>query len=371
MAPLRRMARIPNPTQALNRNRDFIFDDLKTSLSEEQTKGRGRGNGSGDNNNSPLTYFFERADRSISCGDFHKMPKDKEPKLGIVVFTDKYINSNTQKKTLKAIVRALWPVGPVHSAGKPRSAFFDDTFYSKVLDRFEKYYDYEQGVTPSEARYKLKEHLKINLKNMLYRERVNADKRVSQARPGTTRRDVKPLHINRDLWDSLCDWWNSEKFKSMSAQNKENRTHGDKIVHTTGAKPYIIFRKELEDQKKRQLTLVEFYEATHEKKGDGEGTFWTKEAEDMRSLIAENEEGNNSEGHTCPPLSPNARYKDNDISVPRSELDQEIQQLVVITLSKEDVHWTKYIHVASSVVDKMLDKFGKTINEVVSRDSGH
>ncbi|XP_017246426.1 uncharacterized protein LOC108218015 [Daucus carota subsp. sativus] len=351
MAPLRRMARIPNPTQALNRNRDFIFDDLKTSLSEEQTKvsimlmlvllsllammvvtvrrgasnggrggsrgrgtgrgtpgggsrggrsggstsdrntggrervgqGRGRGNGSGDNNNSPLTYFFERADRSISCGDFHKMPKDKEPKLGIVVFTDKYINSNTQKKTLKAIVRALWPVGPVHSAGKPRSAFFDDTFYSKVLDRFEKYYDYEQGVTPSEARYKLKEHLKINLKNMLYRERVNADKRVSQARPGTTRRDVKPLHINRDLWDSLCDWWNSEKFKSMSAQNKENRTHGDKIVHTTGAKPYIIFRKELEDQKKRQLTLVEFYEATHEKKGDGEGTFWTKEAEDMRT----------------------------------------------------------------------------------------
>lgn len=78
---------------------------------------------------------------------------------------------------------------------------------------------------------------------MLYRERVNADKRVSQPRPGTTRRDVKPLHINRDLWDSLCDWWNSEKFKSMSAQNKENRTHGDKIVHTTGAKPYIIFRK--------------------------------------------------------------------------------------------------------------------------------
>ena len=60
-----------------------------------------------------------------------------------------------------------------------------------------------------------------------------------------------------------------------------------------------------------------------------------------------------------------ARYKDNDISVPRSELDQEIQQLAVITLSKEDVHWTEYIHVASSVVDKMLDKFGKTINEVI------
>ncbi|KAK1359708.1 hypothetical protein POM88_044182 [Heracleum sosnowskyi] len=49
--------------------------------------------------------------------------------------------------------------------------------------------------------------------------------------------------------------------------------------------------------------------------------------------------------------------------VPRSELDQEIQQLAAITLHKDDVHWAEYIHVSSSVVDKMVDKFGKTINE--------
>ncbi|KAL1831223.1 hypothetical protein ACET3Z_000874 [Daucus carota] len=240
-----------------------------------------------------------------------------------------------------------------------------------------KYYDYEQGVTPSEACYKLKEHLRINLKNMLYHEGVNADKRVSQAQSGT-RRDVKSLHIDKyygtpSVIGGILK--SSSQCLRRSKQNKENRTHGNKIEHTNGAKPYIIFRKD--------LLLNSWYEY-------------------RQSLIAENEEGNNCEAHTCPPLSPskrrrveaehlktrkksarlldellqhviddvfcifhalNVRYKDNDISVPRSELDQEIQQLAVITLSKEDVHWTEYIHVASSVVDKMLDKFGKTINE--------
>ncbi|KAK1396955.1 hypothetical protein POM88_006818 [Heracleum sosnowskyi] len=191
----------------------------------------------------------------------------------------------------------------------------------------------------------------------------------------------------------------------MSAQNKENRSHGGKIVHTTGAKPYIIFRKELEGENERQLTLVEFYEATHEKKGDGRGTFWTMESEDMRDLlvksweeyrqsllaeVAEGEAGNEGESPLCPqhlkPQKESARLPDmllqhaigdaacivhaldardngSNTSVPRSELDEEIQQLAAITLPKDDVHWAEYIHVASSVVDKMLDKFGKTINE--------
>lgn len=67
----------------------------------------------------------------------------------------------------------------------------------------------------------------------------------------------------------------------------------------------------------------------------------------------------------CIVHSLDARGNDNNISVPRSELDCEIQKLAAVTLPKDDVHWSEYIHIASSVVDKMLDKFGKTINEVV------
>ncbi|KAK1355148.1 hypothetical protein POM88_048404 [Heracleum sosnowskyi] len=208
---------------------------------------------------------------------------------------------------------------------------------------------------------------------------------------------------------------------------------------------------ELEGENERQLTLVEFYEATHEKKGDGRGTFWTKESEDMRDLlvksweeyrqsllaeVAKGEAGNEGESPISPPLSPgkrrrveaevvcratkgpkknrvfmegrstfseilgpdaaslsqhlkpqkesarlpdmllqhaigdaacivhalDARDNGSNTSVPRSELDQEIQQLAAITLPKDDVHWAEYIHVASSV-EAMLDKFGKTINE--------
>lgn len=87
---------------------------------------------------------------------------------------------------------------------------------------WKKYYYYEQEISPGEARYKIKEHLKNNLKNLLYREKENADKRVSKGPPGTTRQDVKPLHVNRSVWDSLYEWWDTQKFKAMSAQNKEN-----------------------------------------------------------------------------------------------------------------------------------------------------
>ncbi|KAK1392031.1 hypothetical protein POM88_011087 [Heracleum sosnowskyi] len=59
------------------------------STGEECSGARGGGSGSDDDGRSPLTYYFERADRSVSCGDFHKMPKDGEPKKGIVEFTDK------------------------------------------------------------------------------------------------------------------------------------------------------------------------------------------------------------------------------------------------------------------------------------------
>lgn len=77
----------------------------------------------------------------------------------------------------------------------------------------------------------------------MYREKENADKRVNKGPPGTTRWDVNPLHLNKSVWDSLCEWWDTQRFKAMSIQNKENRSHDGKIVHTTWAKPYIIFRK--------------------------------------------------------------------------------------------------------------------------------
>ncbi|KAK1385181.1 hypothetical protein POM88_022916 [Heracleum sosnowskyi] len=107
---------------------------------------------------------------------------------------------------------------------------------------------------------------------MLSWELGQANKRVQNSVPGTTRRDVKPLHIQPDAWDALCDWWDSPKFQAASKQNKKNRKR-KMLLHTTGAKPYVIFRQELEKKEKRMLTLVEFFDATHEKKNQ-KGTFW-------------------------------------------------------------------------------------------------
>lgn len=92
------------------------------------------------------------------------------------------------------------------------------------------------------ARVKVKAHLKTNLKSMISWELKQANKRVQNSALGTRRHDVKPLHINLDAWEALCDWWDSEKFQRMSKKNKENRKR-KMLLHTTDAKPYVIFRQ--------------------------------------------------------------------------------------------------------------------------------
>ncbi|WOG95507.1 hypothetical protein DCAR_0414829 [Daucus carota subsp. sativus] len=68
------------------------------------------------------------------------------------------------------------------------------------------------------------------------------DRRKADERVAESRRDVKPPYVDPPIWDSLCDWWHSPKFKAMSPQNKINRPTND-VIHTTGAKPYIKFRQ--------------------------------------------------------------------------------------------------------------------------------
>ncbi|KAK1354155.1 hypothetical protein POM88_047411 [Heracleum sosnowskyi] len=96
---------------------------------------------------------------------------------------------------------------------------------------------------------------------------------------------VKPLHIQPDVWNALCDWWDSAKFRAMSDKNKDNRKR-KMLLHTTGAKSYVIFRQELEKKERRMLTLVEFFDATHEKKNQ-KGTFWTPEAANQFNALSE------------------------------------------------------------------------------------
>ncbi|KAK1373100.1 hypothetical protein POM88_029293 [Heracleum sosnowskyi] len=140
------------------------------------------------------------------------------------------------------------------------------------------------------------------------------NKRVQNSAPGTKRHDVKPLHIQPDAWNALYDWWDSAKFRAMSDQNKDNRKRKI-LLHTTGAKPYVIFRQELEKKERRMLTLVEFFDATHEKKNQ-KGTFWTPEAANrMWALLVKGWDEYRlnhgiSEANTptaSPPMSPNKR----------------------------------------------------------------
>ncbi|KAK1368394.1 hypothetical protein POM88_034486 [Heracleum sosnowskyi] len=246
--------------------------------SARASAGRGSRGERDDGGFNELSDFFERADRSISNGDYPNAPLPGQPKLGVVTFTEKYINNPRHKKTLKGIVRNHWPTGPVDSLGRPRRTYFDCKWYSDVLTIFDTYYDYEEGMTEEDAHAKVKAHLSSNMRQLLFHERKKANERVAASQRGTTRRDVRPPYVDPPIWDSLCDWWESAKFKSMSDQNKINRGTYD-VIHTTGAKPYIIFRKELEKVKDRPVTHVEFFEATH--KSD----FWTPAAQRMKDVL--------------------------------------------------------------------------------------
>lgn len=280
-------------------------------------RGRGRGGEGSDDGFNELSDFFERADRSISNGDYPNAPLPGQPKKGVVSFTGKYITNPRHKKTLKGIVRNHWPTGPVDSLGRPRRAYFDNKWYSDVLTIFDTYYDYEEGMTVEEAHAKVKAHLSSNMRQLLFYERKKANERIAASRRGTTLRDVRPPYVDPPIWDSLCDWWESSKFKSMSNQNKINRGTYD-VIHTTGAKPYVIFRQELEKEKDRPVTQVEFFEATH--KSD----FWTPTAQRMKDVLVKLWDGyrdsqmqgdnNESEAGTSsspniPPLSPTKRRR--------------------------------------------------------------
>ncbi|KAK1400604.1 hypothetical protein POM88_000209 [Heracleum sosnowskyi] len=177
-----------------DRGNNFGGSDSRGRGSSSSGRGRGRRRGGERDNDgfNELSNFFERADRSISNGDYPNAPLPGQPKLGIVTFTGKYINNPRHKKTLKGIVRNHWPTGPVDSLGRPRRSYFDSKWYSDVLTIFDTYYDYEEGMTEEDAHARVKAHLSSNMRQLLFHERQKADERVAASRRGTTRRDVRP-----------------------------------------------------------------------------------------------------------------------------------------------------------------------------------
>ncbi|KAK1395273.1 hypothetical protein POM88_014329 [Heracleum sosnowskyi] len=229
-----------------DRGNNFGGGDSRGRGNSSSGRGRGRGMGGERDNDgfNELSNFFVRADRSISNGDYRNAPLP----------------------------------GPVDSLGRPRCSYFDNKWYPDVLTIFDTYYDYEEGMTDEDAHARVKAYLSRNMRQLFFHERQKADERVAASRRGTTRRDVRPPYVDPPIWDSLCDWWESNKFKSMSNQNKINRGTYD-VIHTTGATPCIIFRKELEKEKDMPVTHVEFFEATH--KSD----FWTSAAQRMKDVL--------------------------------------------------------------------------------------
>ncbi|XP_040992915.1 uncharacterized protein LOC121239691 isoform X2 [Juglans microcarpa x Juglans regia] len=79
--------------------------------------------------------------------------------------------------------------------------------------------------------------------------------------------------VNDNIWVKLCERWETDKFKKISAQNRENRKRLT-VNHTAGRKSFVRMLEE----KATNANLVEFYKETRWSKKNGK--FVTSAAED-------------------------------------------------------------------------------------------
>ncbi|WCJ29443.1 hypothetical protein M5689_011079 [Euphorbia peplus] len=98
---------------------------------------------------------------------------------------------------------------------------------------------------------------------------------------------------DQNNWESLCDYFASDKFKKASAKNSENRKYV-KAPHVTGRKSFTVLQNEIiqKELNGEPCDRIELYKRTHysEKKGWSSAT-----AEDNRNLMKEKQAKYNAE----------------------------------------------------------------------------
>ncbi|MCL7039498.1 hypothetical protein MKW94_021963 [Papaver nudicaule] len=83
---------------------------------------------------------------------------------------------------------------------------------------------------------------------------------------GTSREH--PHHqVNQEDWESLCTWFESDKFKNLSTQGVKSR-EANKTKHCTGSKSFARYRYEMRDPETgEEIGQIKFYELSYCKKG--------------------------------------------------------------------------------------------------------
>ncbi|MQL85267.1 hypothetical protein Taro_017787 [Colocasia esculenta] len=80
--------------------------------------------------------------------------------------------------------------------------------------------------------------------------------------------DYGPVWLRRDYWESLCERWAIGPWQERSQAAKRNQsTHPEKNVHTSGSISYATHSQKLHLELERAPTFRELFDRTHKRKG--------------------------------------------------------------------------------------------------------
>ncbi|XP_074324222.1 uncharacterized protein LOC141661134 isoform X1 [Apium graveolens] len=141
-----------------------------------------------------------------------------------------------------------------------------EAFYSSCIKNFKKYYAYPFPYDEEDGDQVVRSYLHRNWKSYLSAERGQLVEKVKHLlEAGYTEKDfnirdegLKPYSYSQRTWNSMCDYWEAEKFKKLST-NGQNARSKVEFVSRSGAKPF---------EQRRQVAF--FPEINEKRAGKGE-----------------------------------------------------------------------------------------------------
>ncbi|MQL88449.1 hypothetical protein Taro_021016, partial [Colocasia esculenta] len=116
--------------------------------------------------------------------------------------------------------------------------------------------------------------------------------------------DYGPVWMRRDYW-SLCERWATGPWQERSQATKRNQsTHPEKNVHTSGSVSYATHSQKLHHELERAPTFHELFDRTHKQKGTDD--YVSKSARTIIETYDKTMADRYAEGTPQPDLDPEA-----------------------------------------------------------------
>ncbi|KAK1354578.1 hypothetical protein POM88_047834 [Heracleum sosnowskyi] len=226
--------------------------------------------------------------RGYSPGGFGLYPSKP---IVIRIVGDEVV-SPTAKWNILAIMCMFWPPGCVTAREIDIKSL---GFWKKCLDEFLRYYTWDPKISNEvEAKASVITHMHKNFRHLPSDDKDRVIEIVKTN--GGTYADHRPSHINPDVWDTLCKYWDSEIFRKRSAAGKAARKKVE-VPHTSGATSFETRRRDYRGKNGGNLDYTIVYKDCHTLKDEKRKGKWiSKKAKRIMGKAPMDEDDDGMEG---------------------------------------------------------------------------